>query len=152
MPIFLIIIGIIIIVLNVKALKKEDNSFETILKNREENVQDYQVEIGEIRREFSETIIDLQKEIYNLQEELKLIKEDFQGNIKINEEKKEIVSEIPLEDDKVYEEEIIAIETLNDKVNKVNELLKAGFSDDEICEKLAIGKGEVLLIKGLYKA
>lgn len=151
MPIFLIIIGIIIIVLNVKALKKEDNSFETILKNREENVQDYQVEIGEIRREFSETIIDLQKEIYNLQEELKLIKEDFQGNIKINEEKKEIVSENPLEDDKVYEEEIIAIETLTEKVNKVNELLKAGFSDDEICEKLAIGKGEVLLIRGLYK-
>lgn len=151
MPIFLIIIGIIIIVLNVKALKKEDNSFETILKNREENVQDYQVEIGEIRREFSETIIDLQKEIYNLQEELKLTKEYFQGNIKINEEKKEIVSEIPLEDDKVYEEEIIGIETLTEKVNKVNELLKAGFSDDEICEKLAIGKGEVLLIRGLYK-
>ena len=37
----------------------------------------------------------------------------------------------------------------SEKQKKVKVLLDKGLSDDEICEKLSIGKGEILLIKNL---
>ncbi|MDD7794581.1 hypothetical protein [Clostridium sp. 'White wine YQ'] len=38
-----------------------------------------------------------------------------------------------------------------DKVELVKELINQGYDDDKICESLSIGKGEVLLIRGLLK-
>ena len=37
------------------------------------------------------------------------------------------------------------------KTERIRNLLQHGFSEDEICEKISIGKGEVLLVKGLFK-
>lgn len=59
----LVFIGTLLIVLNVNAIKKEKRSFSSALKNEEENMTDYQIEIGKFRREFSETVLELQKEI-----------------------------------------------------------------------------------------
>ena len=42
-------------------------------------------------------------------------------------------------------------EKKDDKLQRVKELLEEGLSHEEICNKLSIGKGEVLLIKGLLK-
>lgn len=69
--ILLLFIGTILIVLNVNAIKKDKKSFSGTLKDKEDNIKDYQIEIGQLRRELSETVLELQKEI----EALKLKRE-----------------------------------------------------------------------------
>lgn len=69
--ILLLFIGTMLIVLNVNAIKKEKKSFSSTLKDKEDNIKDYQIEIGQLRRELSETVLELQQEI----EDLKLKKE-----------------------------------------------------------------------------
>lgn len=59
----LLLIGVLLVVLNVNAMRKEKTSFSAALSNKEKNVQDYEVEIGKLRKEFAETILELQKEI-----------------------------------------------------------------------------------------
>lgn len=160
MPFFLIIIGIILIVINIKALKKEDNSFENILRNKEEKIENYEVDIAQLRREFSETIIDLQREIYDLKAELTKFKNNksdkelynsYDDSLeesleeKTNQEKRKILK--GNNEEKINDSKLVA-----DKVNSVHKLMEAGLNDEEICEKLGIGKGEVLLIKGLYNS
>ena len=69
LPILIILIGIILIILNIKAIKKENKSFDKILEREEaNNDKDYDLEIIAIRKDLAETVLDLQKEI----EELKI--------------------------------------------------------------------------------
>lgn len=160
MPFFLIIIGIILIVINIKALKKEDSSFENILRNKEEKIENYEIDIAKLRRDFSETIIELQREIYDLKAELAEFKnskseeelyksyEHSSGETlkeKIGQEKMEVLKDNDQE--KINDSQLVV-----DKVNNVHKLMEAGLNDEEICEQLGIGKGEVLLIKGLYSS
>lgn len=178
MVFILIIIGIFLILLNIKAIKKEDNSFSSILK-REESItsRDYDVEIISIRKDLAESILDIQKEM----EEIKnsIININNKDGDKINylenieekvEEDDSIINDVkPIEDTNVTssiksngEGVISEINFANknnensesNKINKVDEvkrLVKNGLTDEEICEKMAIGKGEVLLIRGLFK-
>ncbi|MBQ2611906.1 hypothetical protein IJF81_05905, partial [bacterium] len=37
------------------------------------------------------------------------------------------------------------------KTQQIKELLDMGLNEDQICEKLSLGKGEVQLVKGLFK-
>lgn len=67
----LIIIGIVLIVLNVRAIKNDKNSFKNMLNSAEDNMAEFDVKIGEARREFSETILELQKEIEGLKNYIK---------------------------------------------------------------------------------
>jgi hypothetical protein len=69
--ILLLFIGAVLIVLNVNAIKKEKKSFSGTLKDKENNMQDYEIEIGKIRRDLSETVLELQQEIEALKEEKK---------------------------------------------------------------------------------
>lgn len=69
--ILLLFIGAVLIVLNVNAIKKEKKSFSGTLKDKENNMQDYEIEIGKIRRDLSETVLELQQEIEALKEERK---------------------------------------------------------------------------------
>ncbi|MDD5794298.1 hypothetical protein ACTNDG_01075 [Clostridium sp. HCP1S3_B4] len=39
--------------------------------------------------------------------------------------------------------------SLDSKTQRIKKLIKQGLSDEEICEKLHVGKGEILLVKGL---
>jgi hypothetical protein len=147
MPFVLIIIGILLIIINYRALKKDDGSFEKILKQRGETVEDQDIEIGKLRREFSETILELQLEI----ERLKAIKSSEESD-----DNKSVALDYRIDDEAIYEEPVSTAENsktnmISDKARSVKELLEKGFTDDQICEELAIGKGEVLLIKGLYK-
>lgn len=160
LPVLIILIGIILIILNVKAIKKEDKSFEKIL-NREEmnNNKDYDVEIISIRRDLAETVLDLQKEIEVLKKSLNYIKNNKEvddNKYNIDDYEKEN-SEIILEEDIIGNDVISEInfnnkkKLQNDKMESVKSLLQNGLKDEEICEKLSIGKGEVLLIKSLLR-
>lgn len=61
--ILLLFIAIVLIVLNVNAIKKEKKSFSGALKDKESSMQDYEIEIGRLRRDLSETVLELQQEI-----------------------------------------------------------------------------------------
>lgn len=157
LPLLIIIIGIILIFLNLKAITKEDKSFEKILAREEvNNNKDYDIEILKIRTDMAEIVLDLQKEIEKLKLALNSIKKiEIQDDniIKTNNKNeinldKDIISEIDFSN-KI--ESIKSESFQSEKQRKVKLLLDKGLTDDEICEKLSIGKGEVLLIKSLLK-
>lgn len=175
-PLFLLIIGIFLIVLNVKAIKKSNHkdSFEHILKTKEEDLKDFDFKLGEIRREYAENITELQREIVDLKNNIEnvtkttkknqtaddIVSEDL--NVIIKEEKNEIFKvenkTVKDEKDEIEKNKIVEIDKvdsdtngLNEKTTKVKELIEQGKSDDEICSELGFGKGEILLIKGLLK-
>ncbi|GAB6167682.1 hypothetical protein JCM1393_01420 [Clostridium carnis] len=150
-PILILLIGITLIILNVRAIKKEDKSFIAMLQKEEKNSnRDYDIEIISIRKDLAETVLDLQKEIEELKTSISSIKniklED--DNIKNNENKTALPS---IENGVVSEINFNIKEDKKNKVNIVKDLLDEGLTEDEICDKLSIGKGEVLLIKGLLK-
>ncbi len=157
LPLLIIIIGIILIFLNLKAIKKEDRSFEKILEREEvNNNKDYDLEILGIRKDMAETVLELQKEIEELKLSINSLKKSEvkvdniinNDNYNKNSLKTDVVSEIDFSN-KI---ETTKEETLkSEKQRKVKILLDKGLTDDEICEKLSIGKGEVLLIKSLLK-
>jgi CRISPR/Cas system Type II protein with McrA/HNH and RuvC-like nuclease domain len=155
LPILIILIGIILIILNIKAIKKEDKSFEKILKREEvNNNRDYDLEIISIRKDLAETILDLQKEI----EELKISINDIKNSTLMDDNKNNIENYTEESSDKRINEDIISeinfsnkVNLENNKLEKVRKLLENGLTDDKICEELSIGKGEVLLIKSLLK-
>jgi hypothetical protein len=181
MAFILIPVAVLLIILNVKAIKKEKNSFEEIVRNQEGEITDFDIAVGELRREFSETILELQKEIYaqrDLIEELedkindknmammypketkkaKVSIEDTREITKEENHKLELEtdnisktdSDSKVEDDKI-EETIETVESENSiRIREIGELIQKGVPLDDICEKYAIGKGEVLLIKELY--
>lgn len=160
MGFLLIIIGALLILLNVKAIKKENNSFTSILKREKSTVnRDYDVEIISIRKDLAESILDIQKEMEEIKESLLNIKNNKETTINYLENIEEKVEEDDIIINGIEPRSEGVISEINfiskiEKVNKVDEvkrLAENGFSDDEICEKMSIGKGEVLLIKGLFK-
>jgi Skp family chaperone for outer membrane proteins len=68
--IILLIIGSVLIFLNIRAINKEKNSFQGILGETSDNMKEFEVEIGKLRREFAETLLELQTEISNLEKKL----------------------------------------------------------------------------------
>lgn len=205
MLLLILFIGIMLIVLNVKAISKEKKDFNNIFEDKYNNLDDFSIEIGKLRNEFGETIYELQQEILDLKRELNIYKKENgkilnEGNLLKNidendlkehhfeEEKVEnkfqddldnevednvfnesnenaidhVYSEIDFDnynDDNVIKEEpevqnnFEKSEEINKssvKYNEISDLLKQGFSVDEISEKLNMGKGEVLLIIELY--
>lgn len=121
MILLLLIIGGILIILNVRALKKEKSSFQFTLNNSGNNMEEFAIQIGELRKEFSETILELQLEIQNLNE-IKKTSQKKNGNNTTN----------------------------SVKINEIEKLITLGLTTEEISQKLGMGKGEVLLIKQLY--
>lgn len=135
----LFLIAIILIILNFNAVRKEKNndSFTAVLKERQDNINDYDLKLGEIRREYAENITEVQKEIEQLRKQISEI-------TKKDEVKHDII------DNGVKEENILSKDD-DSKSAEIKKLLKEGKSDDEICAATGLGKGEVLLIKGLLK-
>lgn len=154
MSFFLIIIGIALIGLNVRFIKdgkgtvktvgkKDKNSFTRVLQNEEIDLTAVDVIIGELRMEFSETILELQKEIVELTDKV-------EGIIETSVIEKENF-EIPVDKNNMLMEASEIEKEPNNRMNEIGELLKEGFSVDEISEKYQIGRGEILLIKKLYQ-
>jgi hypothetical protein len=120
MPYFLILIGVILIVLNFKALKKEKNSFESIVRNKENNITDFDVAIGELRREFSETILELQQEIYEQRDLIHSQKESSLSQKESIQAQSDLIQSFrDLGQKKEHDENFIEIS--NEKLNKVKE-------------------------------
>ena len=68
MPGLLIFVGIILVILNVLSIKKQNKSFNGVLGNAIENTHDYDIKLGELRRGFSESILELQSELMDMRE------------------------------------------------------------------------------------
>ncbi|WP_084364474.1 DUF6115 domain-containing protein [Clostridium tepidiprofundi] len=139
MAILLIIIGLLLIIVNAVLLKKDSTSFSNVLYSTDEKLSDIDIKIGKLRNEFAETVLELQKEINELKSNNEGIKVE---NVEFNNDVNYSVSH----DKKSYSTNSVN----NVNIDKINILIKKGLSDDEIAQKLNIGKGEVLLIKELY--
>lgn len=140
MPILLLGIGVALIILNVKSIKNEKNknlNFSEVLKEKENNISDVEVKVIELRREIAETILELQKDI-----------EDIKELVKVDEYKTIKPTQVNVENIK---DDITMNEIKGDKSKQVMELLHNGLSDDDVCKKLNIGKGELLLIRKLLE-
>lgn len=156
MKLILIVFALALIFINLILVKdkKRDESkvnFEEILLNKKETITDYEVEIGKLRKDLSETIIDLQREIYNLKDEINILKKE---NKVLNNEKNNIedlhINKI-VEDFEKSKDNNLDENIKGNKSLMVAKLLGEKKSDEEICNFLKIGKGELQLIKGLYK-
>ena len=154
MPILIILAGVLLIYFNYKGLKKEDKSFLSILHNEEENISDTDLEIGKLRREFSETILELQKEII----ELKVVKQynypkdsSYQLEYNTNDENYTKIDTLIDDEIDIAQEENETENQVISRMNVIKDLIDKGYTDEDICESLSMGKGEVLLIKSLLK-
>lgn len=63
---FILLIGTLLIIFNVKMINKDKQSFKDTLDDTKVNLPDYKLEIGQLRREFAETVLELQSEIEKL--------------------------------------------------------------------------------------
>ena len=156
----LIFTGVILVILNVFAIKKQDKSFNGALENSIENLNDYDIKIGEIRREFSESIVELQRELMDIRVAMEKSVLQVEDTDKSYDETKKIYNEnesdIGIDDfysseDKVTKNSMdTSINSNTDKVQEIIRLFGEEKSAEEISEILQLGKGEVLLIKDLY--
>lgn len=148
MPFILIVIGVILVVLNYKALKKDESSFSDVLKYKQKDMTEVEVEIGAIRRDIAESLTELQKEILDIKQHI-----NFNNNVEDIKENLETDEELISNNLTSIDEEVDVINEIDNK-NKtevIRELISLGLNDEEICEKLSLGKGEVLLVRNLYK-
>ena len=148
MPFILIVIGVILVVLNYKALKKDESSFSDVLKYKQKDMTEVEVEIGAIRRDIAESLTELQKEILEIKQHI-----NFNNNVEDIKENLETDEELISNNLTSIDEEVDVINEIDNK-NKtevIRELISLGLNDEEICEKLSLGKGEVLLVRNLYK-
>lgn len=181
MPIILILIGLVLVIYNYIALKKEsipfeihdneeklkkNNSFENVLEKSKDELNEYKIELGVFRKNVAESLTELQEEILEIKKYLNIIK----NNDNLYEDKIEKENLI-IEEDSFYNKfhnNVISEINFNNnsmkrkssdtekiadskKTEKIKELLNEGLSEDEICHRLSISKGEVLLVKDLYK-
>lgn len=145
MAIILILFGITIICFSLYSLVKEnykpkENSFKTIFKDSSDSLTDTQLLVGQMRREFAETILELQREIVSLRG----------GTLSEDEDIVEVETEV-FPENEADEAQSVDNSTLNSiRINDIERLLSQGHSVEEISEQLEVTKGEILLIKNLY--
>lgn len=150
-------IGIALIALNINKLKDDKkNNFLSVINEKEKDFSDIDLEIAKIRKNIGESLTDLQLEIQDLREQVSYLK------FKINElEKNKNIEELTnIRYNKIEKKEknVIKNSVINEinfdnksKKDKIKKLIEDGLTDEEICTSLDIGKGEVLLIRGLLK-
>ncbi len=202
MPLILLIIGFSLIIYNYGAIKRENNiskeddglniSFQSVLQDSKEELNDYKMEIGLLRRDIAESLTELQEEIIKIKSDLKELKngeegyenkedleiEDFldkydiDDSINYGEDHKKskrlyVVDDSIMDLDEEYTESFTDTDTYEEigvlseinfsesedsnKTQSIKRLLNEGLAEDEICRKLSVSKGEVLLVKGLFK-
>ena len=222
MPLILLIIGIFLIVYNYRAIKREGEtkeldsssvSFQSALQDSMEELSDYKMEIGLLRKDIAESLTELQEEIFDIKKDIHRLKNmdyhrlkntdyhllkknkdhrlknngkiyenkeglenlyhinenDIDINIKqidnMSEDRKEAVNtsksiEYETDSGMILDSEINdgIISEINfsekadsNKTQRIKKLLKEGLTEEQICHELSVSKGEVLLVKGLFK-
>lgn len=162
MPIFLLLLGIILIIINIKAVKKDDKSFKNVLQYNKEDMSEATIAIGQIRQDVAESLTELQQDILEIKARLSKL-EANSNNLDSSKEKGFTIDAERMEE--VDRNELIDLEALvakdeaiinevdnKTKTDRIKQLIKEGYSDEEICNKLSVGKGEILLVKGLFKS
>ncbi|MBU3170166.1 DUF6115 domain-containing protein [Clostridium estertheticum] len=155
----LIFIGLILIILNVLSIKKQNKSFNGVLGSAMGNIKDDDIRIGEIRAEFSESILELQSEIMEIKELMAKNDKIHKDYEMYHDNKENTITIDDIKQDNTYISKQGEIDSSvldkphnnsNGKVEEIKRLFSEGSSTDEVCEILHLGKGEVLLIKDLY--
>ncbi|MCI5726298.1 MAG: hypothetical protein MR274_01990 [Clostridium sp.] len=162
MPIFLLLLGIILIIINIKAVKKDDNSFKNVLQYNKKDMSEATIAIGQIRQDVAESLTELQQDILEIKARLSKL-EANSNNLDSSKEKGFTIDAERMEE--VDRNELLDLEALvakdeaiinevdnKTKTDRIKQLIKEGYSDEEICNKLSVGKGEILLVKGLFKS
>lgn len=149
MPILIILIGIVLIVVNLKVLRKDKNSFTSVYSNKKEDLTEIDLKIGQIRKDMAESLLELQQEILELKKVSKPV--DNFNDVKNFDSKSKKSVKNETEYLLTQENSVINEIHFNNKTQQIKRLLDMGLSDDQICEKLSLGKGEVQLVKGLFK-
>ncbi len=154
---FIILVGILLIAINFNAIKKERNSFNSILEDKVDNMEEFELRIGELKREIAETKFDFQKEIQEIKDIYYINQSQNRTVHSIEVDSVETQEKVIDKKNKVNKRNSSNVyENSNDnnsnsiKIREIGNLLKQGIDIDEIAEKLNIGKGEVLLIQELY--
>jgi hypothetical protein len=176
MYLFLILVGVLVIAYGLKSDKKDKPRFEELLQKKENDVNDFDIAVGELRMEFSSTILELQKEIMELSQKVDMLNKIEQyGSSSVVIEKTEIPEieekaprkrkmktapaaskeeaevNINIEQEKTMESpETIPQSGNGSRIEEIRQLFDRGIPIDEICEKVQMGRGEILLIKELY--
>lgn len=131
--------------------KEKNKDFKREFTDVFEGFSNENAEIGQIRKDIAESLTDLQKEIIKINKRI----DNIQSSKKQNENFSSILQKAdnsPSNDNNEDKYEgVINDISLDSKTKSIKKLLDKGLSDDEICKKLSVGKGEVLLVKGLYK-
>ena len=154
MAIIILIIGLSLIVINFRVIQKDEKvSFEDVLSKKQENISDLELKIAEVRKDMAESILDIQQEILELKNSLNMDENNVKGN---NSGKKNSTNNYNEKESELSyllnaDSDVIDNINKNSKTKRIEELLKNGFNDDEICEKLQLGKGEVQLVRELLK-
>lgn len=136
MPYLLCVLGIVLVGLNIKSIiqsSKEDKTFNDVLKNAKENINDNDIALGEIRREFAETILELQKEIISLKENDKKVEQNYKENINSNENLEEEILNKKEKHDSLEEMNLDSMDN-NEELEKV--ILDYDKNELEIDEKV----------------
>ncbi|QGU95101.1 hypothetical protein GOM49_08360 [Clostridium bovifaecis] len=123
----LFIIGVSLILLNFRAIVKEKNSFQGMLNRAEVDMEEVEVEIGKLRKEFAETLLEIQTQIVNLEK----------GIINNKNHTKDRLDEVHI---KNYKDSINYNDIINDIVdidfNKIKSLKQETNDEDIIIEEL----------------
>lgn len=152
MQFVLLFIGIILIAINIRAIKEDKSpkseGFNQNLNVAHDNMDKNEAEIMKMRKEMGETFYSLQEEIQDLKEEIKKVVQ----NIDTLDEEEAILPNSQCNDKKVdeHKEKVKVSNSNNIKIEEIKKLIDEGKNIDEICEILNMGKGEILLIKDLY--
>ena len=93
MQVILIILGIILIVYSCSCIRKESNeikktAFGDTLKNSEDELNDYKIELVRLRKDIAESLTELQEEIVEIKTKLNMTTE----NINMDENKIDTVN------------------------------------------------------------
>ena len=139
MEAFLILIGIILIIYGGISIRKQKlkndeprDLFKNVLEKNENELTDYQLEIGKLRKYVGESLSDLQQEILEIKVKLDMIKEnDFNY-------------------DNIENDHTSRLMEMTKKTLDISELIKKGYKDEDICKELSVTKGEILLVRNLY--
>lgn len=186
MPLILITIGLVLIIYNYRAIKKENQikqeenssniSFQSVLQGSKDELNDYKIEIGVLRRDIAESLTELQEEIVEIKNNLNKLKinekkyenkeeelesEDSKSKAEKNTELNKIYSTINAMDEDIIVNSEMDSEVIcevdfsgnidSTKTQNIKKLLKDGLTEEQICHQLSVSKGEVLLVKGLFK-
>ncbi|OPJ63259.1 hypothetical protein [Clostridium oryzae] len=163
MAAFLLVVGLLLICINTWLIRKEQRSFKTVYNDRQANINETNELITTLRKEMAETILELQTEIYDIKSRLDKSDENNGNSLKNFDEQDEYsIEQDNIEDDmKSSEDGTANAENIDNedtqlssgnsfKVAEIEKLLKEGYTEEQVCEKLSLGKGEVLLIRDLY--